>query len=87
MYVFIENLNIIPKFSSNASEYVALEFINTSQRDKNHSKKKTTTLLCLSIGTSKTINFPFVPNEKFKVFRLNTLNFPFGTNGKLTIGL
>ena len=28
-----------------------------------------TTLKCLSIGTPKTINFPFVPNGKLMVFR------------------
>ena len=27
------------------------------------------TLMCLSIGTPKTINFPFVPNGKLIVFR------------------
>ena len=27
------------------------------------------TLMCLSIGTPKTINFPFVPNGKFIIFR------------------
>ena len=28
-----------------------------------------TTLMCLSIGTPKIINFPFVPNGKFIIFR------------------
>ena len=27
------------------------------------------TLMCLSIGTPKIINFPFVPNGKFIIFR------------------
>ena len=31
------------------------------------------------------VNFPFVPNGKFKVFSLNTLNFSFGTNGKFMV--
>ena len=30
------------------------------------------TLKCLSIGTPKTINFPFVPNGKLMVFRVPT---------------
>ena len=30
---------------------------------------KTCTLMCLSIGTTKNINFPFVPNGKFIIFR------------------
>ena len=30
---------------------------------------RTFTLKCLSIGTPKTINFPFVPNEKLTVFK------------------
>ena len=30
-------------------------------------KKNITTLKCLSIGTPKTINFPFVPNGKLMV--------------------
>ena len=51
------------------------------------------TLKCLSIGTPKTINFPFVSNEKLMIFRcsniqahyLKMVNFPFGTNGKFII--
>ena len=31
--------------------------------------KSSITLKCLSIGTPKTINFPFVPNGKLMVFR------------------
>ena len=31
------------------------------------------TLKCLSIGTSKTINFPFVPNGKLMVFRCSNI--------------
>ena len=27
------------------------------------------TIMCLSIGTPKIINFPFVPNGKFVIFR------------------
>ena len=30
---------------------------------------QTITLKCLNIGTSKTINFPFVPNGKLMIFR------------------
>ena len=30
---------------------------------------KLLTLKCLSIGTPKTINFPFVSNEKLMIFR------------------
>ena len=57
-----------------------------------------TTLKCLSIGTPKAINFPFVSNEKLMFYRcpsivmrlestlilghLKIMNFPFGTNGK-----
>ena len=33
-----------------------------------HAYKKGTTLKCLSIGTPKIINFPFVSNGKFMVF-------------------
>ena len=31
------------------------------------------TLKCLSIGTPKTINFPFVSNEKLMIFRCSTI--------------
>ena len=36
------------------------------------------TLMCLSIGTPKTINFPFVSNGKFMIFRCPK-------NGKLMV--
>ena len=36
---------------------------------KFHSDQILNTLKCLSIGTLKTINFPFVSNEKLMVFR------------------
>ena len=32
-------------------------------------RTRLTTLKCLSIGTPKTINFPFVSNEKLMIFR------------------
>ena len=28
------------------------------------------TLMCISIGTPKTVNFPFVPNGKFIIFNM-----------------
>ena len=31
------------------------------------------TLKCLSIGTPKTINFPFVSNEKLMIFRCSNI--------------
>ena len=34
---------------------------------------KFTTLKCLSIGTPKTINFPFVANGKLMVFRCTNI--------------
>ena len=34
-----------------------------------HPTQKYNTLKCLSIGTHKTINFPFVPNGKLMVFK------------------
>ena len=35
----------------------------------NNTLKMNGTLMCLSIGTPKIINFPFVPNGKFIIFR------------------
>ena len=35
--------------------------------------QKLTTVMCLSIGTPKIINFPFVPNGKLTVFRCPTI--------------
>ena len=62
---------------------------------------KMNTVLCLSIGTPKIINFPFVPNGKLDIYRCpkilqpikmclnigtpNNHHFPFGTNGKSVV--
>ena len=55
---------------------------------------KQTTLKCLSIGTPKIINFPFVSNGKLMVFRCPNIQahcnkavlyLNFGTNGKFII--
>ena len=46
-------------------------FLNNS-KDVNYPRTAElhlTTVMCLSIGTSKIINFPFVPNGKFIIFR------------------
>ena len=53
------------------------------------------TLNCLSIGTPKTIDFPFVQNGKLMVSDVpifeqstgtpKTINFPFVPNGKLMV--
>ena len=49
------------------------------------------TVKCLSTGTPKIINFPFVPNGKLIIFtcsrlgHLKSINFPFGTNRKVMV--
>ena len=56
------------------------------------------TLKCLSIGTPKTINFPFVSNEKLMIFRCSNiqshynkaviyLNFGTPKNDELFLGV
>ena len=45
-----------------------IKFVSSSKLPKKE-KINILTLKCLSIGTSRIINFPFVPNGKLMVFR------------------
>ena len=57
------------KTSSHHGDGKCIISLEATKKSAQSTKQTAITLMCLSIGTPKIINFPFVPNGKFIIFR------------------